>query len=142
MNANMYIFKRSKAQGHYQDDIHDICIAELHGWDAVEYISLLANSCFDVEGSLVFNEENPNGRLLSSMEEYYSYTPEYDKHSFVLRIEQSFFDMATNLDDYDEWAEDYPWQEEGEERYLREELEALKEILPLLDFENNYYYVA
>ena len=155
MGADVFIFKRDKANGYYQDDMKCECIGEFQGWAAHSFVMGVVNPHFTAEGSAALRCADYEVTVLQDMEDYNSHLREnYDfyeidgiqlahyahqKYVFYLRVEESFFKALVSSKEYSRWSRenDYPEQKQD----LKEQIAEVKKAIPTLDFEKYYYYV-
>ena len=145
MSAEVFIFKRDKVHGYYQNDLKCECIGEFDGWAADEFVMGELGCKFTAEGTAVLTSCEDMGRVFSTADEYYDF---YMKNrlgfihncTFYYRVEQPFFDALMNRERYKEWSQDNDWP--GEKKWVREQLSEFKKVIPTLDFEKYYYYVV
>lgn len=156
MGADVFIFKRDKANGYYQDDMKCECIGEFQGWAAHSFIMGVVNPHFTAEGSAALRCADYEVTVLQDREDYNSHLREnYDfyeidgiqfahyahqKYVFYHRVELPFFKALVDGKEYKQWSRDnyYP----AEKHWLREQLVKFRKIIPTLDFEKNYYYIV
>lgn len=150
MSAYMYIFKRDKKDGFYQNDMKCEKVAELVGWKAFEYAGKVLVFTFEPEGSAVLSSCDDMGTILESMpdyEKYYMENREYqmknfwsEKYQFVYRVAEPFFNELLDKKTFKEWAEDVDSKED--KKWVSEQLKDISKLYKTLDFENYYYYVV
>lgn len=95
----------------------------------------------------VLSEENEQGRVLESVEEFIACQNEdieYSrkhfrgyKYDFYYRVEERFFDNLLNS----EYIEDFECSDSDKD-WLLEQLNKFKAVYDSFDFKNNYYYVV
>lgn len=145
MSASVFVLKRNKGFGYYQDDGKSEVVFEFMGYDALEYVT--TNYQYEPIGTTVLSEENEQGRVLESVEEFIACQNEdveYSrkhfmgyKYDFYYRVEERFFDEilnSENIEDYECSDSDKDW--------LLEQLNKFKAVYDSFDFKNNYYYVV
>ena len=145
MSANVYVFKRDKANGYYQNDMRCECIGEFNGWATYDYVMGEVVFNFNAEGTVVLTSCEDMGRILSTMAEYETCYMENRRdfsknYQFYYRVEKTFFDALMSREHYKEWSQDNDWP--GEKKWVREQLAKFRKVIPTLDFEQNYYYVV
>ena len=145
MGADVFIFKRDKANGYYQNDMKCECIGEFRGWAADEFVMGELLCKFTAEGTAVLTSCEDMGRVFSTAKEYYAFYMEncrdfIDNCAFYYRVEQPFFDALMSRECYKEWSQDNDWP--GEKKWVREQLAKFRKVIPTLDFEQNYYYIV
>ncbi len=145
MSAEVFIFKRDKAHGYYQNDLKCECVGEFNGWAAHEYVMGEVVFRFTAEGSAVLTSCEDMGRVLTTMSEYEDCYMEncranHTKYAFYYRVEQPFFDALMRHERYKMWSQDNDWP--GEKKWVREQLAKFRKVIPSLDFEKNYYYIV
>ena len=145
MSAEVFIFKRNKTNGYYQNDMKSECVGEFNGWAAYDYVMGEVIFRFTAEGSAVLTSCEDMGRVLTTMSEYEDCYMEnrranHMKYEFYYRVERPFFDALMSRERYREWSQDNDWP--GEKKWVREQLAKFRKIVPTLDFEKNYYYIT
>lgn len=140
MSADVYIAKREKIHGYYQDDLKCETICDFQGWAAYDFIMGKATLNFNAEGAVVFTSSEDMGRVLTTMEEFYAcYMENRYSNGFVYRVEQPFFDAIISRERYRKWSRFNDWP--GEKSWVRKQLADFKKVIPTLDFEKYYYYI-
>ena len=150
MSAYMFIFKRDKKDGFYQNDRKYEGIGTLEGRKVFDYANSILNFTFETEGTAVLSSCEDSGVILKNMlefEKYYIenrkfkmeniYAPE--KYHFVYRVAEPFFNYLLDKNIFKEWNEDEESKEEN--KWAREQLSAIRKSFKTLDFEKYYYYV-
>ena len=150
MGAEVYVFKRDKTDGYYQNDLKCECVGKFGGWAAYDYIMDEVHSHFSVEGSAVLSSENDMGTILSNKDEYCAYWAKnrkadrnglfFQKYQFIYRVEKPFFKALVNREEYKYWSQvnDFPL----EKQWLKEQLTKFCKVIRTFDFEKNYYYIV
>lgn len=143
MSASVFVLKRNKGFGYYQDDGKSEVVFEFMGYDALEYVT--TNFGYEPIGTAVLSEENEQGRVLKSVEEYVAcqnedmeYRREHFmglKYVFYYRVEERFFDGILNSEDIEDF-------ECSDKEWLLEQLNKFKAAYESFDFKNNYFYVV
>lgn len=156
MSANVYVLKRDKANGYYQNDMRCECIGEFSGWDAHDFVMGVVKTYFNAEGSAILRSYEDMGTVLKDMEEYHVRMREQYAffeiegikfahlvshiYDFYHRVEEPFFKALVSSKEYSRWSRenDYP----GQKQDLKEQIAEFKKVIPTLDFEKNYYYIV
>lgn len=144
MSAYIYILRRNKEFGYYQNDMKCEFVAEFMDWDALEYVGSTARSFVEPCGTTILSAENQMGRVLKTSEEYIACLRENieaslkdrfgcEKYEFYYRVEKDFIEELLKKDN----LEDYENNE-----WLVEQMEGFKDIAKTLDFDKYYYYVV
>lgn len=155
MGADVFIFKRDKANGYYQNDMKCECVGEFQGWAADSFVMGVVDSHFKANGSAALCCDDYVVTVLEAMEEYRAHLsenykfyeiegikfayPARQKYVFYYRVEESFFKALVSSKEYSHWSRenDYP----GQKQDLKEQIAEFKKAIPTLDFEKYYYYV-
>lgn len=150
MSAYMFIYKRAKKDGFYQNDKKCECVAELVGWKAFDYGGNVLAFTFEPEGTAVLSSHDDMGTILESMSDYEKYYMENrkfkmenfwsEKYQFMYRVAEPFFNELLDKKTFKEWAEDVDSKED--KKWVREQLKEISKVFKNLDFENYYYYVV
>lgn len=152
MYTNLFIFRRAKDDGFYQNDMKCEKIIELEGLTALNYGFDVVYDSFKVVGTAVLSEDKETAFILENEDDYDYYSEEnssnrfkghlmVDKYEFIYRVEESFFRMF-DLEVYNEWLEDDNAAFDDEDEWFRKQLSSSSKVLKTLDFENYYYYVS
>lgn len=151
MSAYMFIFKRDKKDGFYQNDRKCKEIGALEGWKAFDYGNSVLTFTFEPEGTAVLSSCEDSGVILKNMLEYDLYFMENlssklgnffapDKYDFMYRVAEPFFNELLDKKTFKEWAEDEESKED--KKWVREQLSAIRKSFKTFDFEKYYYYVG
>ena len=145
MSADVFIFKRDKVHGYYQNDMKCECVGAFYGWATHEFIMGEVGTYFTADGTAVLTSCEDMGRVFSTMDEYYAFYMENCRDfrhncAFYYRVEQPFFDALMSRERYKNWSQYSDWP--GEKKWVREQLAKFRNVIPTLDFEKYYYYVV
>ena len=150
MGAYMFIYKRDKKDGFYQNDRKCEEIGALEGWRAFDFGNRVLTFTFEPEGTAVLSSCEDMGVILENMSDYEKYFMENrkfrmenfwsEKYQFMYRVAEPFFNELLDKNTYKEWAEDEESKEE--KKWVRGQLKNISKVFKTLDFKNYYYYVG
>lgn len=153
MNVEVYIYKRNKKFGFYQNDTQNERIATFEGLAADDYIMNETYLTYQIDGSAVLGEDIPKGKVLYTRKDLLFYADvnhkafmkygsvRYEKYRFIYRVEEKFFERLKDDESYAQWSEYADIIVEDEKGWLKEQLDKFNGNDNSFDFEQNYYYV-